>query len=128
MQPFGHALVADDHLGGVLGDHGMAEPLHTEVGTEQHHLVASVAQPLSGVMGAIGVEPAHHDSPSVHAHSVTPRRETPHIHTPSEAAQTSRQERVNLADSPDSPALHFDVTRESLRLDEFLPAPRRFPA
>jgi hypothetical protein len=59
---------------------------------------------------------------------VTPRRETTHIHTRSEAAQASLQDPVNPADSPYSPALHFDVTRESHRLDEFLPAPWRFPA
>jgi hypothetical protein len=59
---------------------------------------------------------------------VTPRSEATHIQLPSEAAQTSLQDPVNLANSRYSPALHFDVTRESLRLDEFLPAPRRFPA
>ena len=128
MQPFGPALAANDHLGGVLGDNGMAEPLHAEIGTEKHHLVASVAQPLGGVTGTIGIEPAHHDTTSVHALSVTPRREPPHTQTPREAAQASLQGPGNRADNPYSPALHFDVTRESPRLDEFLPAPRRFPA
>ena len=78
MQSIGLALAADDHLGGVLGDDGTAELVHVEVGTEQDDLVSPVAQPPGGVACAIGIEPTHHDAPSGHADSVTPRRESPH--------------------------------------------------
>ena len=64
MQPFGLALAADDHLGGVLGDSGTAELFHVEVGVQQDDLVSPVAQPPSGVAGAIGIEPTHHHAAS----------------------------------------------------------------
>ena len=116
MQAIGLPLAADDHFGGVLGDYGSAELIHVEVGAEQNDLVSPVAQPLGGVVRAFGVEPTHHDAPSGHAHSVTARRESPHT--------------VPLRGliSPHSPGRHFDVTRESPRLDEFLHSTRRFPA
>jgi hypothetical protein len=79
-------------------------------------------------MGAIGIEATHHDAPSGHAHSVTPWRETTHTWTPPEVAQTLLQDPAHPVISPHSPARHFDVTRESPRLDEFLPQSRRFPA
>jgi hypothetical protein len=54
--------------------------------------------------------------------------ESPHTWTLSYAAQDPSQEPAHAVISPHSPGLHFDVTHESLRLDEFLPASRRFPA
>jgi hypothetical protein len=128
MQPIGLTLVADDHLGGVLGDDGPAELIHVEVGAEQDDLVSPVAQPLGGVACAIGIEPTHHDTPSGHAHSVTPRRERPHTPTRAVVAQTSLHSSIKPVISPHSLGCHFDVTRESLRLIEFLLSTRRFPA
>jgi hypothetical protein len=128
MQPIGFALAADDHLGGVLGDDGTAEALHVEVGTEQDDLGSFVTQLTGSVARAIGIEPTHHDAPSSHGHSVTPRRERPHTRTPRKAAQPSRQDPVHPVISPHSWGSRFDVTRESLRLYEFLLSTRRFPA
>jgi hypothetical protein len=59
---------------------------------------------------------------------VTTWRETPHTWTPAEVAQASLQDPAHTVISPHPPAQHFDVTRESPRLDEFLPQSRRFPA
>ena len=116
MQPIGLTFVADDHLGGVLGDDGVAERVEVEVGTEQDDLGSPVAQPAGDVACAIGFEPTHHDAPLGHAHSVTPAREYPHT-VP-----------LRAADSPQSPGFKFDVTPDSPRLDEFLLPIRRFPA
>ena len=127
MQPLGLAVTPDHRLGGVLGDDRTADPVHVEVGTEQDDLVSPVAQPARGVACAIGIEPAHHDATSGHAHSVTPRSESPHTWPP-EVARASLEDPVHPVISPHSPGLHFDVTRESPRLDEFLPPPRRFSA
>ncbi len=127
MQSLGLALPADHRLRGVLGDNGTADLVHVEVGTEQDDLVSTVAQPARGVARAIGIEPAHHDATSGHAHSVTPRRESPHTWPP-EVARASLQDPAHPVISPHSPGLHFDVTRESPRLDEFVPPPRRFSA
>jgi len=128
MQPIGLTFAPDDHLGGVLGDDRTAEPLHVEVGTEQDDLGSPVAQFPGSVASAIGIEPTHHDAPSGHGHSVTPGRERPHIRTPRKAAQPSRQDPVHPVISPHSWGSRFDVTRESLRLYEFLLSTRRFPA
>jgi len=128
MQAIGLTLAADDHLGGVLGNYRTAERINVEVGVQQDDLVSPVAQPPSGVAGAIGIEPTHHDAPSGHALSVTPWRESPHTWTPPSVAQTSLRGALHPAISPHSPGCHFDVTRESLRLDEFLLSIRRFPA
>ena len=128
MQSIGLALTAHDHLGGVLGDDGTAELVHVEVGTEQDDLVSLVAQPPGSVARAIGIEPTHHDAPSGHAHSVAPRRESPHTQTPPELAQASLQDRARPVIRPHSPGLHFAVTRQSPRLVEFLLSTRRFPA
>jgi hypothetical protein len=59
---------------------------------------------------------------------VTLRREGPHIRTPREAPQRSLQDLVHPVISPHSWGRHFDVTRESPRLYEFLLSTRRFPA
>jgi hypothetical protein len=58
----------------------------------------------------------------------TPPRESTHARTPRNAAQTPLQVPVSPVIRSHSPGLHFDVTRESLRLDEFLHSTRRFPA
>ena len=128
MQAIGLVLTADDHLGGVLSNDGTAELVHVEVCTEQDDLVSRVAQPPGSVACSIGIEPTHHDAPSGHALSVTPRRESPHTWTPFTVAQTPLQDHAKSVISPHSPGRHFDVTRESLRLDEFLHSTRRFPA
>ncbi len=116
MQAIGLALTADDHLGGVLGDDGVTELIQVEVGTEQNDLVSHVAHPPGGVTCEIGVEPTHHDTSSGHVLSVTPWGESPHTMA------------LRGLNSPHVQGLHFDVTRESLRLDEFLHSTRRFPA
>ena len=116
MQPFGLALAADDHLGGVLGDDGPAELIRVEVGTEQDDLVSRVTQPPGGEARAIGIEPTHHDAPSGHTYSMASWREWPHS-VP-----------LRALISPHSWGWHFDVTSNSHRLDEFLLSTRRFPA
>jgi hypothetical protein len=89
--------------------------------------VSAVAQPPCGVARAIGIEPTHHDAASDHAHSVPPR-ERPHTVTRPGLARTWLQASANPVISPHSSGRHFDVTRESPRLDEFLLSTRRFPA
>lgn len=128
MQPIGLAVAPDDHLGGVLGDDSTAEPLRIEVGTEQDDLGSFVTQPSGSVARTIGIEPTHHDASSGHGHSLTRRRERPHTRTPRDAAQVTLQDPVHPVISPHSWGCRFDVTRESLRLYEFLLSTRRFPA
>ena len=128
MQAIGLVPAGYDHFGGVLGDDGTAELIHVEVGPEQHDLVSRVPQALGSDAGAIGIEATHHNAPPRHAHSVPPERETPHTRTPPEVAQASLQAPAHPVISPHSSAQHFDVTRESPRLDEFVPQTRRIPA
>ncbi len=128
MQAIGLVPAGYDHCGGVLGDHGTAELIHVEVGTEQHDLVSRVTQTLGSIAGAIGIEATHHDAPPRHTHSVPPWRETPHTRTPPEVARASLQAPAHPVISTHSLAQHFDVTRSSPRLDEFVPQARRIPA
>jgi hypothetical protein len=87
-----------------------------------------VAQLPRGVERTIGIEPSHHDAPSGHGHSVTPRRERPHTRTPRATSQSPLRDPVHPLISPHSWGSRFDVTRESHRLYEFLLSTRRFPA
>lgn len=112
MHAIGLALAADDHLGGVLGHDRTAQRVDIDT-VEQDHLGSVVTQPPSNPPRAIGVRTTHHDAPSSR-------------HAPSVAGPSQGQEIPVI--SPHSPDIHFDVTRESPRLDEFLLPTRRFSA